>query len=421
MTKTPSRKVYRRRGSVYVLIIGVSMLAATITIAATLAARSQARAIEGSNNAGEARAYAQAAVDMGRAYIAANSNWRTARANGNWFTGTAIGSGSMSLDVTNPAGTLNRFNADPVILTGTGTCGASIQTVQATLTPTIKPYSCLATAMMGGGSLILNGSDVYPAGALVSTNSWVKVDAGTDVYSNIEAAGTFNVGGSFYGTKTSGTAPRTLPGATAFDYYTANGTTISFSAIGGKLKNGVLTSAANSITGAVNPNGIYIINCGGLDLDIQNCRLCATIVVLNCHFLDIKGSIRWLPAVSTLPALMAQASTVHIKPDSSNLNELDILVNLNPAGAPYPWPTGTTNATFLDSYGATLRGLMYVNGDVKFEDSTTLGMLIASGKIDCTGETVSCTYDATYLQNPPPGFYDVDMTTTSSSYTQVTY
>src|SRR2546429_9691707 len=121
MTQRASTR--QRKGSAYVLIIGVSMLAAAIAIAATLAGRSQARALDGSNNASEARTYAQAAVDLGRLYIAQDSNWRTNRSNGSWISNISIGSGTMSLDALNPNGAMNRFNADPILLTGTGTCG----------------------------------------------------------------------------------------------------------------------------------------------------------------------------------------------------------------------------------------------------------------------------------------------------------
>src|SRR5256714_11923901 len=117
----------QRKGSAYVLIIGVSMLAAAITIAATLAGRSQSRALDGTNNASEARTYAQAAVDLGRLYIAQDSNWRTNRSNGSWLSNVSIGSGTMSLDTLNPNGAMNRFDADPIVLTGSGTCGTSMQ------------------------------------------------------------------------------------------------------------------------------------------------------------------------------------------------------------------------------------------------------------------------------------------------------
>src|SRR4051812_45934562 len=89
MTKTAS--IRRRKGSVYVLIIGVSMLAATITIAASLAGRAQSRALDGANNAAEARLYAQAAIDLGRLYIKQDSSWRANRTNGRWINGLAIG------------------------------------------------------------------------------------------------------------------------------------------------------------------------------------------------------------------------------------------------------------------------------------------------------------------------------------------
>src|SRR5437763_885496 len=124
MTNAPLRSVSfarRRRGSVYILIIGVSMLTATITIAATLPGRAQSLSL-----------------------------------------GTAV---------------------------------------------------------------------FLTSGVLISSNSNITSTSGAVVACNVEAAGTISTSGSFAGTRTAAAAPRTLPGATVFDYYTANGTTISFTSL----------------------------------------------------------------------------------------------------------------------------------------------------------------------------------------------
>src|SRR5581483_10402802 len=224
------------------------------------------------------------------------------------------------------------------------------------------------------------------SGALISSNSFFPNAPASNIYCNVETVGTIG-SGHFYGTKTTAASARTLPGSNVFDYYTANGTTISLSSLPQwsgtrSLSFGVLTPYVNTMGGGTNPNGIYVIDCQNQQFQIGNCRLCATVVLLNCGGLNIKGAIRWLPAVSTLPCLLLQGNAT-IKVDTSTLDETSLLTNLNPSGAPYPWPTGTTNVLPIDSYPTAIRGLMYVTGNVTFGDDAPLGMLVAGGWINC--------------------------------------
>jgi hypothetical protein len=175
----------------------------------------------------------------------------------------------------------------------------------------------------------------------------------------------------------------------------------------------------NTIAGGTNTNGIYVIDSQGQQLAINDVRICATLVVLNCGGLNIKSAINWVPAISTLPALLVQGN-VNIKMDTPVLSELTNLENFNPSGAPYPWPTGISNILATDSYPTSIRGLMYATGNVAFNEDTSLGMLISGGVITCGSKTITLNYTKVYLNNPPPGFYSVDMTPASMTYTQLT-
>ena len=338
MTRTAQAR--RRRGSVYILIIGVTMLAAAMTIAASIAGRVQARLLDAANNASEARTYAQSAIDLGRLYIAQDSNWRTDRSNGTWFTGMSIGGGSMQLDVLNPSGTLNRFNADPILFTGTGTCGTSVQKIQVAIMPTIKPYTCLSTAMMAGTNIQFQSSNISPTGVLIASNGSMTLGS-ANIGPSLQAVGSINYNsGHCSGTVTSGVTPRTMPGFNAFDYYTANGTTISLSSLpffsgNRSLSSGVLAPTVNTIGGGTNTNGIYVIDCQGQQFNIGNACLFATVVLLNCGGLTLKSAVNWVPAISTLPCLLVQGN-INVKMDVSTLSEVGLLSNFNPSGVLTP-------------------------------------------------------------------------------------
>jgi hypothetical protein len=111
---------------------------------------------------------------------------------------------------------------------------------------------------------------------------------------------------------------------------------------------------------------------------------------------------------------------VSINLDSTPLSETVQSTNYNPTGAPYPWPTGTTNTLLTDTYPSDLRGLMYATGNVKFQSDASLGQVVCGGTVTYTNTAISFNYTSDYVNNPPPGFYDVDMTASSMTWTQLT-
>jgi hypothetical protein len=297
--------------------------------------------------------------------------------------------------------------------------------MQATLTPQIKGYGCLATAMSAGGTITLGTGTISNTGVVIYSNASIPSFTAR-VQANIESTGTIGSTPNLTGTKTAGAATRKLPGSDVFDYYIANGTALPLSALPFKsgtkaLTAGVLTSACNTIGGGVDSNGIYVIDCAGQPFTIADVRIHATVVLLNCGGLLMKNSIVWSPAISNLPCLMVQGN-VSIKPDTGNLSESAQVpvVNFNPPGAPYPWPTGTSNTGTTDSFTSSMRGLVYVTGNFTFLDDTSMGVLICGGTVSCDKYAISFNYSPIYRENPPPGFYDVDMTPSSTTWVQMT-
>ena len=75
---------HRRRGSMYVAVIGCSLVITVIGVSALLAARIERRAAEGTSDLSDARVYAQSAIDLGMYTILSDANWRTNKTNGYW-------------------------------------------------------------------------------------------------------------------------------------------------------------------------------------------------------------------------------------------------------------------------------------------------------------------------------------------------
>lgn len=405
----------RQRGTVYIAILGLSILVAVIGLGGIALSRAQARARDLQADTDEARGYAMDAVELARTLINADANWRTDYSNGNWFTNQSWGNGSITLNVTDPAGALNNADTDPVTVTGTGMKGQAVQRIQVTLVPVLTPYSCMYAALCTGGLLSLNNTTVIGAGALISSNTSITTGNAT-VYPSAESAGAV-LGSTFYANVTSLATPRTLPPSNVFDYYNANGTTIAYSALpsGGTLQNCLLSPTSNPY-GATNAKGIYIINCNLQNLTINNCRIVGTLVILNANNITIQGNINWEPAVANLPCLLMQGS-VTMKASNGTLNEGGSIPNLNPASTPYPYPNGAGNSTTSDSYPSVIDGLVYVSGNLVIQNNPSVDNLLVTGTLNASG-TLSLNPQPILLSNPPPGFRTVNMGVSPGTWKQ---
>jgi len=124
----------RRRGSVYILVLGASLIVATIGISALMAARVQRRAMVASTDMIQARENARAAIERALWDIKVMpASWRFSLAGGALASGT-FGGGTLTLVMTDPVdGNLTNNTTDPVVLTGTGNVGQATYIIEVTL------------------------------------------------------------------------------------------------------------------------------------------------------------------------------------------------------------------------------------------------------------------------------------------------
>ncbi len=93
----------RRRGIVYILVMGSSLTVMVIGLAALMAVRVERRAIQTGSDFMLARAYAHSAIEMGFYWMRSDTAWRTNRpTTGAWVTNQIIGDGTFTLVVTDP-------------------------------------------------------------------------------------------------------------------------------------------------------------------------------------------------------------------------------------------------------------------------------------------------------------------------------
>jgi len=261
----------RRRGSIYVLVLGTTMIVAVLGLAALTRVRIQRLQTDSGNDMRNAQAYAKVALDMAWHRVQNDSSWRTKMANGTWSTDQVIGDGYYSFTATDPIdGNLTNSAVHPVVIVGVGKSGNSIQKLQMELRALRPGIRCLEPMIHADNNLKFDGGTVT-SNRMVSANSDAEVKNNAQAYTDAEAAGSIKTGsgGVWYGTTTTtGAWPRSLPNtASLYSYYTANGTTINYNDLPTWDENLIDNPGAEDSSISISP--WYAVSCVASSTDWQ--------------------------------------------------------------------------------------------------------------------------------------------------------
>ncbi|MFG0284593.1 MAG: hypothetical protein ACF8R7_09245 [Phycisphaerales bacterium JB039] len=389
----------KRRGTAYVMVVGVAALASVAAIAGMLVLRAQRRLIELQASAGEARTIAMSAMERAAAIIEGDATWRS-RGSGAWFTSAPLGAGTYSIEVTDPSdGDLADSEADPAAITVRATVGDATQIVTATLVPDRAAVESLAGAVFAAGDIDVPGGSI-PANTDVRSNANVSATAG-GVWPQVVASGTVS-GGVYYGGWVMAAAPATGPSSSLIADYVARATEIPLNALAaGVLEKVVLSPDVNPFGAPAGGAGLYYIDCAGATIIVRNLRVLGTLILLDPGpGSQVRGSVRMDPVEVNYPALLVRGD-IEIDTSALDLSELLLNVNFNPAGAPF---TGSADADRLDSYPSRFTGIVYttattlVSGTARFSAPLQVG-----GRLTVSG-AIESDYFAGAIGLPPPGF-----------------
>lgn len=399
------------------MVLGTAMIVTVIGLSALMALRVERRSTEGIADFAQARLHAQSAVEMGFHRIASDPDWRTTYPSGVWEADRPIGTGTYTLEGVDPDdNNLNDSDADPLVLTGIGTQGEARYKLQVTLVAEYDPLACLDVALHAGNDLVFDGVTLQ-CDQTISANNSATAD-GSDIYSALEVVNTIGGSGTFWDPPTTGITPRTMPDPmTVFDSYVAGGTAINLFSLPASidetvryLKRIVLSPASNPY-GATNPKGVYVIDCLGISVILEDCRIVGTLVLRNPgSATGIFRPVNWEPAVANYPALMVEGDFA-FKTFDTQLSEASTGVNFNPAGTPY---LAASDDTMDDTYPSLISGIVYVSNDATDDSSFTRtavnGVWIVGNTLTAIASSskdpiyFDLTYDSRYRDNPPPGF-----------------
>jgi cytoskeletal protein CcmA (bactofilin family) len=351
----------RRRGSAYLVVLGVTLIVSAIAYSGILMVRARARMVSETSDAAEARQIARDAIEIGKQWIHSDANWRTTRTSGVWATNVPLSGGSFSLSGTDPAdGDFKNFPHDLVLLKATAIKGSARHVLEVNVVAKPDPLPALRYAVHAGGEVhVTGGKSVSVGSGTVSTNGSLRND-GT-INGNIDVLLVSNPG-TVSGTRTIGSLAKDLPSTTIVDNYIALGTLIVTSNIDKRA----IGPGVNPF-GALDANGIYVVR-PGADLVIKNSHICGTLVVDNAgKKVTLDNNVLLHPHRADCPALIVRGDAEIIFDGGDGLlDEKNLGVNLNPPGVPY---NGITDTKDNDKFPSEIQGLIHVTGKLTMKQT----------------------------------------------------
>lgn len=396
-----------RRAGMYVAVLLVALLVAIIGMGAITAARIEWRTAEDLHAWRRAEIGARAAIDVGLLEIAGTPGWRDNRAPGAWIANRELGDVQVSLTVTDPAdGDFADDGNEAIELRGVGVCGPGRYQLAVRAAP-FGPagHDCLATAICAIGDFTVD-SDRLQADAPLASNATLTNRGRID--GSVSAVNVNNYG-SISGAIETNASPRSIPDTIKiYERFTTLAVPLSpslYTELGSeiRLQHQLISPGANG-TLATAPEGVLLLDCRGKSLRIDDCRIAATLFVINVSgTVDVTGAVCWAPFVSNYPALLLDGS-VDFHQTHSSLSEQSLGINLNPSHTPY---NGDRDNDTADTYPASFTGLFCISGRADVESDIRLIGVLLAGTVDVDGE-FTVTYDSQFYDNPPPGFEDPD-------------
>lgn len=404
------------------------MVVALIGAAVLTVAQVNGRVVSQSNDSAEAEVLAENAVEYALNVIANDPNWRTDYPTAMAVGPISMGRGTISFTLSDDVGgTLATSTTDSVRIYGTGKVRSATKVYSLRAMPT-SPLTCLQTAMdVSGAATFASGMTSITGSGIVASNVSVTGNSNNFNALNVEAVTTV-IGCTGTGTHNGLATARTFPDSThVFDFYKTNGTSIS---IGSLPVSGttsqcfyrVLSSSVNSLGGATNASGIYVIDCQSKVIQVAFCRVVGTLVLLNVGSgSTIQSSNYFQQGSSGYPVLMVQGA-ITIKTAATNLadnsatgNANVASINYNQSGAAYQ---GVTDTTYTTQYPSRFDGLVYVSGNLTTSSAPNFnGALVVGGTYTGSAFTsITLTYDSSFYKNPPPGFTGTSLAPVSGSW-----
>jgi len=407
---TPQRLRNCRRGSVYMLVLGMGVLLTVIGLAVATTGRIHVRNAAADRNLTEASALAASAVDLAVATVNSDTQWRSTRGCDAWNAPISLGLGSMTWKQTDENDDDVADNPDErVRLSGEAVAGGAARRFSMVVDPRgTRPLPVLASTLHSETSITVSAALTSSGGAVscdgLLTNS-------SKITSDVET-GTITNTGSIVGFVTQPSANKEVATVDTLIDYAGRATEISYWSLGsGRIDATILAKSTNPY-GPQNASGIYLIRVpSGQTLRVRNSIIQATVIVQlqGTSNMVLEQLVAWEPPAAGMPSLLVYGNSTCTVTSMPDTGTVDVpLLGANLLGIVVVVGSRATAPS-------EQRGLFHVMGGARtsFQRSPRLiGCWICDGAITVSSAT-QLIADPNLSLTPPFGYTKVDPTVTA--------
>jgi len=387
----------RSGAMLYSMVLANCLIVGVLGLSALTIVRVERRAALRRSEMESAQLLAWSGTELAVRELTKNTAWRTAYAHNVEATPRSFGGGTATwrlLDATDV--NLADDPADAVDVQGIGRFGDSVWVHR--LRFPFRKVSPLDFGLHSHGLIwISSESQITGTNGSLSTNDVLTLQG---TYIGSAECQSRTGGGGATGVITEKAPQKSLPAAGVFNSYVALATALPYT---GNLARDVLAPGLNTYAGGLNANGVYYINTGGNEIELDEVRLHGTLVIQGDCRVDDQALLQ--PFRTDYPVLIVSGN-LRITTNSQNgsLSESVCDTNFNPMGAAY---SGSTDSDQSDVYVNEIQGLVHIRGNVTLDDTARVrGVVICEGQTYVYGDDVELIYDPAIRAAPPAG-YDI--------------
>jgi len=398
-----------RDGFLYLAVLFTSLIVMATSIAAFSISTSRLRGEASQMNASSALRAAEAESHRVASMLSsADLSWRTTSASGavnSWRVGDE--GALLCSQLVDTDGNLSDDPADLVEVSCYAAVGRARRGVAYKLQPVAKPLPILDFCIVSSGGInVATGSSLACTGKIRCGSSVVVANSAVASASQWHA--TTAIQPAARGEKITSGVAISIPASTITASYTAMGTEIPLTLLTlasgvRRLQKIILTPTANPF-GAADSDGVYWINGAGLPVTISECRIEATLVIINSSQVTITAANLWKAPVTGGAALVTTAP-ISIDQCVRVLRESTTSVNYNPSLTPF---RSVSDNDMADRYQSCIEGLIYTPTIFQWTANNATNGMLLKGTIVCgnaiIGGLMSIEDDRNSRDNPPLGF-----------------
>ena len=310
----PHRRMQRRRGSTYFMVVSIALLAGTISLGSLALSTAQRRQSAITRDMAHADLLVRSAVEYGMNEIDNQGKWRTgfqAYQNGVLSGRLTVGTGKLAWTLVDPVDQdITDDPRDPVWIIGQGEAGYSTRRYGVLAFPQGRPLEALKCAVHCTRKLSVNDDLTAGIGPLSSDT---EIDVGDNlVYAQLESPH-ISRSSNLVGAAIKKGAAKPIPDATVFQAYATMANEFDYASLpGGRIDSTIISSTRNpDAASPANAWGIYQVRVpAGSDLAISNTQITGTLLVEltgDHSTLTVSEGVVWTSADDHFPALIVLA------------------------------------------------------------------------------------------------------------------